>query len=357
MDDFNISSLHESKNEWGSRLITILTPLIIEGFKSIFDESFKLCKDNGEYDKYLMTFQNLIARIPKWNPTIIEQEKNRIVEKSGCTYLEELITCVHIIQLKILTAMRVGQKQKKIDINIPKIDDFIHKSYINCARKIYKNVYLFEIEIPSLQMQKQQRELEIIVQECILNTIRESIPIESILRAYMDETVEEEVVEEIKEQKIVDQTKTNTPISQHVSEVTTPAVVDNNSTSSATSGSSNNTSIPNVAITASGVATSISTVSESSKPDSMLKFSDMDSFIDTNNREEIKNAPKDIERLEEISNMRYEQRKLEMENDDDKLQISDQDINLSDFDIHSFDEPAPSASSIPDLIFNDIEEL
>ena len=37
MDDFNVSSLHESKNEWGARLLTILTPLIIEGFKSIFD--------------------------------------------------------------------------------------------------------------------------------------------------------------------------------------------------------------------------------------------------------------------------------------------------------------------------------
>ena len=41
MDDFNVSSLHESKNEWGARLLTILTPLIIEGFKSIFDTSRK----------------------------------------------------------------------------------------------------------------------------------------------------------------------------------------------------------------------------------------------------------------------------------------------------------------------------
>ena len=348
MDDFNISSLHESKNEWGSRLITILTPLIIEGFKSIFEEAFKLCKENGEYDKYLMTFQNLIARIPKWNQTIIEQEKNRIVNKSGCTYLEELITCVHIIQLKILTSMRVGQKQKKIDINIPKIDDFIHKSYINAARKIYKNVYLFEREIPALQLQKQQRELEIIVQECILNTVRESIPVESILRAYMDETIEEEVVEEIKEQKIVDQPKTNTQTSQHISEITTPKVETNGGNNI-----NNNTSVSDVT---SSSTVSISTPTESSKPEQMLKFSDVDNLIDTNNREETKNAPKDIERLEEISNMRYEQRKQEMENDDDdKIQISDQDINLSALDINSFDEP--SASSIPDLIFNDIEEL
>ena len=38
--------------------------------------------------------------------------------------------------------------------------------------------------------------MEIIVQECILNTLREGIPVEAILRAYMDETVEEDVVEE-----------------------------------------------------------------------------------------------------------------------------------------------------------------
>jgi hypothetical protein len=145
MDDFNINVLNESKNEWCGRLLNIFTPLIIEGLKSIFSESTKLCSANGEMDKYLMTFQNFISRIPKWSQTIIEQEKERIIEKSKCSYLEDLITCVHIIQLKVLTAVRVGQKQKKIDIEIPKLDVFIHKIYINIARKVYTNVYLFEI--------------------------------------------------------------------------------------------------------------------------------------------------------------------------------------------------------------------
>ena len=41
-------------------------------------------------------------------------------------------------------------------------------------------------------------ELEIIVKECILNSVRESIPIENILRSYLDET-EEEIEEEVEE--------------------------------------------------------------------------------------------------------------------------------------------------------------
>jgi hypothetical protein len=214
MDDFIVSSLHESRNEWAARLVTILTPLVVDGYKSILDEALKLCKDNNEHDKYLMTFQNFVSRIPKWNSTIIETERTRICEKSGCAYLEDLITCVHVIQLKILTAMRTGQKQKKIDINIPKIDDFIHKMYINVARKVYKNVYLFEVNIPPLQIQKHHRELEVIVQECILNTVRESIPVDAILKAYLDESVEEDVTEEIREQVIAETKSEPEPVKQ-----------------------------------------------------------------------------------------------------------------------------------------------
>jgi len=317
MDDFNVSALHESKNEWGSRLVTILTPLIIDGYKSILDESIKLCKENGEMDKYLMTFQNLISRIPKWNAQIIETERKRICDKSGCNYLEDLVTCVHIIQLKILTAMRVGQKQKKIDINIPKLDDFIHKTYINVARKIYKNVYLFETNIAPLSVQKHYRELEIIVQECILNTLRESIPVESILKAYMDETVEEDVIEEIKEQIIEE------PIKKPIDN---PVVAPNTFTN-------------DVPLKGSG-----------------LSFNDIDYVKTDDGSVSNVSAPKSIERLEEISQLRNQQRKMDEEDDDNvKLKISDQAFNLDALDVHNIEEP--KLELLPDLLIDDIEIL
>lgn len=327
MDDFNLSSLHESKNEWGARLLTILTPLISEGLKSIFDESYKLCKNNNELDKYLMTFQNFISRIPKWNPNVIEEESKRIVERSRCGYLEELITCVHIIQLKLLTSMRVGQKQKKIDINIPKLDDFIHKAYIHVARKIYKNVYLFEINIPPLQIQKNNRELEIIIQECILNTIRDSIPVESILKAYMDETVEEDIVEDIKEE-IVEESppKNGQGETQFVNE-STPVIEE-----------------PKTINSSLGTAA--------------LSFNDLDSVRHFDNKEEMVSAPKNIERLEELSNLRNMQRKLEEEEETDsnmKLQIYDQSVELNNLDIQDIN---PQESKMNDnFILDDIEIL
>lgn len=201
MDDFNLSTLTDSKNEWCARLTNILTPCIIDGTKSIFDEAYNLCIENDEEEKYLMTFQNLLNNIPKWSSQTVSQEKDRIIASSCCNYLDDLLTCVHITQLKSLTSSRVGIKQKKVNISIPNIDSFIHKVYINVARKVYVNVYLFERDIMPLQIQKNNRELELIVKECILNSIRENIPVEELLKTYLDETQETEVeVEETREQ-------------------------------------------------------------------------------------------------------------------------------------------------------------
>ena len=165
MDDYSVASLVESKNEWCARLVNIMTYAVISGLKSIFEEAWNLCRENDEEDKYLMTFQTFLSRVPKWNNTIIETERARILEVSSCAYLEDLITCVHIIHLKALTCIRVGQEQKKVNIDIPSVDKFIHKVYIAVARKVYTNVYLFEKGIQPLDMQKHNRELEIIIKK------------------------------------------------------------------------------------------------------------------------------------------------------------------------------------------------
>jgi hypothetical protein len=204
MDDYNVNVLSEAKNEYSSRLLNIVTPLIILGIKSIFSEAVDLCSDNNEDEKYLMTFQNFLSRVPKWNANIVKEETTRIVSESKCPYLEDLLTCVHITQLKILTSIRVSSQQKKIEIDIPKLEDFIHKIYIQYARKLYTNIYLFEKDIMPLDYQKNMREAEIICRECVLKVIRDSMPIEQILRAYMDESVHDEIVEETLEKEVTE---------------------------------------------------------------------------------------------------------------------------------------------------------
>lgn len=334
MDDFNLKSLSASKNEWASRLINILSPCVVEGYKSILKESIKLCKNNNESEKYLMTFQNLISRIPKWNASIIEEEKNRIIEKSNCNYLEDLVTCIHIIQLKTLTAMRVGNKQKKIDIDIPKLDDFIHKIYINSARKLYQNVYLFEKFIPPLQIQKNNRELEIIINECILNTIRENIPVDNILRAYLDETMEEEIEEDVKEEVIVKALPENIKEEDKTSKENLYITKDDE----ADKNDIDVSRLPKEDIK----IPEIGNLDKSEDENQLLSFNDTDFVKDSNDVEHNIIAPKDIETLEKISEIRNNQRKEDEgdDSDDERLNISNEEIKLDDLDIHSLNEPS-----------------
>ena len=336
MDDFTVSNLHSSRDEWCARLVNILTPLIIEGLKSIFNEAWKMSVENDEASKYLMTFQNLLCRVPKWNAEIIEDERKRIIERSGCGYLEDLITCVHVIQLKTLTCIRVGNKQKKIDISIPKLDAFLHKAYIHAARKSYMNVYLFEKNVSALMVQKHNRELEQIVQECILAAIRESIPTEAIIRAYLDESVEQEeevVIEPIKEDVPVLPTESNTDESDE--------------------------KVPEIAPEEPPPATVPAIENLDTKPViTRLAFNDVDeAFGGENGREEIV-APKNVERLEEISAARNLQRKLEEENDgDDEMPLDRIRINEDALDLGELGITDLNPNSFDDELKLDFDEI
>jgi hypothetical protein len=183
---------------------------------------------------------------------------------------------------------------------------------------MYKNVYLFELNCPPLQIQKHNRELEIIIQECILNAVRDSIPVESILRAYMDETIEEDVVEEIKEQ-IIEDTSATTNETQKIFEGKEETINNSNS---------NNVS---------------------------LKFNDVDSVIGKNGQEELIEAPKTIERLEEISTLRNIQRKIEEEEEDEKLKISNEEVSLDSLDVQIINPDEIKLDT--DILLDDIEIL
>jgi hypothetical protein len=376
MDDYNISAISEAKNEYSARLVNIITPIVIEGIKSIFKEALELCIVNEEKEKYLMTFQNFLTRVPKWNQSIIDSESERIINKSGCSYLEDLISCVHISQLKILTSIRVSSKQKKVEIDIPKVNDFIHKIYIKFARKLYSNVYLFETTIPALQIQKNNRECELICKESILNVIRENIPVDKILRAYIDETVEEEVINETTLQETVEPVespkkideipvKLETPVVDTVKATNEPFTTINKSdtlknmppVSQTRSIAPINTSIanPNNSMTNTivdvpkNLQLKIFTNPVSPKTTNRISFSDTDKVKEYNpsstpkksNNVAVNNiiAPKTIKRLEEISVERNKQRKLEEEEEDDgeKLKISDlgPSLKLDTLDIQS----------------------
>ena len=328
MDDFVLENLHASRNDFCSRLINLLTPHIHSGLKSIFDEAWRLCIENNEATKYLMTFQNFLLRVPKWNVSIIEKETQRISEQSGCSHIEELITCVHITHLKTLTCVRAGSKQKKIDIAIPKPSEFIHKVYINVARKVYSNVYLFEKTKQHLQIQKNNFKLEELIKECILNTIRESIPIEHLLKVYMEDQFIEEDTEVVESEEVIAQD----PVVEEEEEV--EQQLEQNDASEK----------QDVETRGHGDTVDKKQTITFDDVDRVRIMNDSDENISST--DELVNAPKTLERLEEISMKNFAKRKEEQnsyDDDDDDgyendaIQIGEP-VSLGDLDIDMFSE-------------------
>jgi hypothetical protein len=196
------------------------------------------------------------------------------------------------------------------------------------------NVYLYEKNLTALQTQKNMREMELLIQECILITIRESIPTEDIIRAYMDENVEQE------EEVFVEQVKEPVLEKASDSEMNTQEEKEEED---------DKVDIP--------ITPSIKNMDEE-KVVTRLSFNNNDSVLDENDTVQDVDAPKTLERLEEISSSRALERMLaendDNDNEDERLTISTEDIDLTGFSV--LDAPN-NVRSEDNEIKLDIEEL
>jgi hypothetical protein len=77
--------------------------------------------------------------------------------------------------------------------------------------------------------------------------------------------------------------------------------------------------------------------------------------MNKNGDEELINAPKTIERLEEISTLRSLARKMEEEEEEEKLKISNEEVSLDGLDVHVINPPEVKLDT--DLLLDDIEVL
>jgi hypothetical protein len=187
--------------------------------------------------------------------------------------------------------------------------------------------------------------------------------VEAILQAYMDETIEEHVVEEIKEQVIEDPNKSNNKNepAQIISETNSKSEKTNEEAYKSKQLESDpiTTILEQNKLETEIAFPKLSNDDDnilSSNSTSKLSFSDVDYAIDSNKNVQVVDAPKNLERLQEISEFRNTQRKMEEDDDDEiKLQIYDQDIELDNLDIHNIDFPEMKLE--PDLLLNDIEVL
>jgi hypothetical protein len=179
--------LVETKKEYTIHLTNALAPLMYEGISSIYEDA----KTNASDGEELRLFQNLLRKIPSWNEYLIEQETNRIVKVSPKgEIVEDLIKAVIKSNIMILTNTPPEKKDNlriKHDITSQK---FIHNSYMEVARNIFQNPYLFYHKYNSYELKKNQREATDVIKKSIEHSIRKLLPMNLVLQNYLGNSFE-----------------------------------------------------------------------------------------------------------------------------------------------------------------------
>ena len=200
----NVGVYSEAKTEYTRQLCQFLVPALLTYFLETVEE---VKQKDTDARKLLWNFQNHLKDVPDWNIDKVKRETARIESLAKCDYLEELLTAVFIAHTKVLSAIRLSTKQKKLQISIPKLDHFIHRTLSDCARLVWSNVYLFTPTGTAVERQKNLNTVEGLLSEGILQSIRTMLPVESILREYLHEDTEEEVAEEEVVEPVVEASK------------------------------------------------------------------------------------------------------------------------------------------------------
>lgn len=186
--DASVAVLVDAKREYSKQLIQTIRSHLLSGVLSIYDEAFSVCEENKEPDLAMLTFQELLGEVPKWNSVMIADETNRIVDESQCDFLEDLLTAVFVCHTKILTTVRVTNKDRKINLKVPSVENFVHQVYIEMAREFWKHPYLLNpMDVSKLEYQQNLRKAENIIHDCLESTVRKLLPVKDILKEYLKE--------------------------------------------------------------------------------------------------------------------------------------------------------------------------
>lgn len=192
MDDYVEGVLFGARDEYTAQLLSSMERSVMAWLDEAFAEASRLCLLTRQPLEYLHMMQQLMDGVKDWNAVALERETARALAQ--CAYLAELLSCVVVTTVKLLSCGRTTDRRKNIRMENPPLDQFVHRVYINVARQVRTYPYLFELVPDSLERTRRRHEREKLVRGCVLDTLRNGvgIPTEAIIRAYLDESVENE---------------------------------------------------------------------------------------------------------------------------------------------------------------------
>jgi hypothetical protein len=187
----NVATYSEARSEYTKQLATFIVPALVGWFQQMW------ARNASDRRQCLALFQGECEEIARWNVDRVHDEVRVLIERSGCDYMEELVTAVFVAHTKVLTAVRLSAKEKKLSITVPKLDHFIHRIFRETARAFWKAPFLFMDVGTVVERQKNVLQIEALATEAITTAVRGLLPVKQILRDYLDAGDQEELEDDM----------------------------------------------------------------------------------------------------------------------------------------------------------------
>jgi len=201
-DAISHAYLVDAKAQYTDTLLDCIVPRIYEGFAELFSAAKQRSEDDSEV---IATYQQMLKAIPNWNQSIIDEEYNRILEASDCKdYFEDLLSAIFLVTIKILTHVQFANSKSNLDVEIPNAKSFVHGCYVNSARQIFNNPYLFdnrEDRVPVLNQKKNYCFALDMIKDAIRETLRKAVPVQDIVQHSLLQDDDEDAIAEVSEAK------------------------------------------------------------------------------------------------------------------------------------------------------------
>jgi len=192
-----LNVLVEAKKEYLNQLCMLMCPFMIEAFADMYEEAEKLSKGR----RVLLQYQQLLKDVPNWNDSIIKKHTDNHI--NSCSWFSDLLAAVFVSFVKILSSVRLKTENKKISIKLPTNEIFVHACYVNVAKDLYKDPYVYHDEMSTYERDDKLTHRIISAVEA---TIKELIPVQQILKTYMSQdTSNIDINEEPEEAEVEDE--------------------------------------------------------------------------------------------------------------------------------------------------------
>jgi hypothetical protein len=193
--------LVEAKKELTKHIINRISPFFYEEFRKLHNKCIVDCNE-AKKPNILEEFGKKLKNVPEWNQNLIDELFERLQQTCTRQILSNLIKSVWIANVQILSAVRMNKTETETEVNVPDPKRFVHKCFVECAREIYKDPYLFDPNVDTMQLHRNQRDLLKLISRSTKDGIRKMLPVEDILRQYLSTDTAAIAAGEISDQEL-----------------------------------------------------------------------------------------------------------------------------------------------------------